>query len=81
VALGHHRHAVLVRLTQYPNNLFVTESSLLHFRLSLQKRPFSQASTGPKFTGQVSPEALDFNPMVILFIQEPVSAQWSQHHF
>ena len=51
---GHNRHAVLVRFAQYPNNLFVAESLLLHSRLSLQKRPLFQASIGPKFTGQVN---------------------------
>jgi hypothetical protein len=53
VALGHHRHTVLVRLVQYLNYLLVTALTLLHSLLSLQKRPFSQASIGLKFTGQV----------------------------
>ena len=53
MSLGHQRHTVLIRLTQYPNNLIVTESSLLHSRLSLQKRPFSKASIGSKLPSQV----------------------------
>ncbi len=53
MALGNHRHTILIRPTQYPNNLFATESSLLHFCLHLHKSPFSQASIGSKFPGQV----------------------------
>ena len=48
-----HRHTILIRLTQYPRNLFATESSLLHSRLILRRRPFSQASIGSKFSTQV----------------------------
>jgi hypothetical protein len=43
-----------VRLTQCPNYRLVTESSLLHSRLALQKRPFSQAPIGSKLPGQVT---------------------------
>jgi hypothetical protein len=49
----HFGHAVLICLSQDPNNLLVRKSPLLYSRLSLQKRPLSQASTGLKFVGQV----------------------------
>jgi hypothetical protein len=53
MTVGHYSNTVLVRLTQYPNYLLVTESSLLHSCLTLQKRPFSQALIGSKLPGQV----------------------------
>jgi hypothetical protein len=59
-----------VRLTQYPNYLLVTESSLLHSRLPLQKRPFSQATVGSKLPGQVTTVVETLNAIVA------VRARW-----
>jgi CBS domain-containing protein len=50
------------------NDLLVTEFSLLHCRLSLQKIPFPQASIGSKFHGQVIREILVINDSKLMGI-------------